>query len=417
LRRDTLLRALDGATRLIASSKSLGRAYAQAGIVPEQLLIESSGIDLRAMPARRASTSDGVVRFAMAASLAEHKGIQDLIEAAALLHADSSLRGRWRLTIAGMGQLQGDVETAIASGSVGNGVDYVGRLDRADVLSLMAASDVVILPSRWPENEPVVLLEGAAVGAALIATNVGGCPEMVHPGRSGELVPPQDPVALAAAMAAYVRAPAMAALHGAWNVDHRDDLDEAQTIATLQEQYAMAINAQVPNGERPPVVLCGGSPTPEIASLISHLHQVEPQGLRLRLLWQGWTQPEDWNQAVFYWDWGGRPEVRARALLAGLPVLAAADGTRAPGVIAYRSVLEAAAALVDWPRDRSLLSPLRRTGEVRLREFWRDAGPAPPSVQDGASQSAALGDDLAMRAAALARQHPGFAAALGAHAP
>lgn len=416
LRRDTLLRALDGATRLITSSRSLGCAYEQAGVVPEQLLVESSGIDLQAMP-RRAGKSDGVVRFAMAASLAAHKGIQDLIDAAALLHADSSLRGRWRLTIAGMGQLQGDVEAAIASGRVGDGVDYVGRLDRADVLSLMAESDVVILASRWPENEPVVLLEGAAVGAALIATDVGGSPEMVHPGRSGELVAPQDPVALAAAMAAYIRAPAIATLHGTWNADHRDGLDEAQTIATLQEQYAMAIKAQAPDGERPPVVLCGGSPTPEIASLISQLHRVEPNGLRLRLLWQGWTQPEDWSQAVFYWDWGGRPEMRARALLAGLPVLAADDGRRAPGVIGYRSLLEAAAALVDWPRDRSLLLPLRRSGEARLREFWRDAGPAPASLQDGTSQSAAIGEDLAMRAQALARRHPEFAAVLGAHAP
>lgn len=420
LRRDTLLRALDGAARLITSSESLGRAYAQAGIVPEQLMVVSSGIDVGSMPpipAPRTSAFDGVVRFAMAASLAEHKGIQDLIEAAALLHADPTLRGRWRLTIAGMGQLQGEVEAAIAGGRLGDGVDYVGRLDRADVLDLMAASDVVILTSRWPENEPVVLLEGAAVGAALIATNVGGCPEMIRPGRSGELVPPRDPVALAAAMAAYVRTPAIAALHGSWNADQRDRLDEARTIATLVEQYARAIDSPSPPGERPPVVLCGGTPTPEVVSLVSRLHLVEPEGHRLRLLWQGWTQPEDWQEAIFYWDWGGRPEMRARALLAGLPVLAAEDGTRAPGVIGYRSPIEVAAALVDWPRDRALLSPLRRSSEARLRAFWRDAGPSPASFRDVPPESTVIGEELAMRAAALARRHPAFAVALGSEIP
>lgn len=415
LRRDTLLRALDGATCLVASSESLGRAHEQAGIVPQQLRIVSSGIDLDAMPpvpVRRPSASDGVVRFALAASLAEHKGIHDLIEATALLHGDPALRGRWSLKVAGMGQLQGELEAAIASGRLGEDVDCLGRLERADVHALMAESDVVILTSRWSENEPVVLLEGAAVGAALIATDVGGCPEMIHPGRSGDLVPPRDPAALAGAMAAYVRAPALAALHGRWNADNRDRLDEAHAIATLLEQYALAIEAPAPAAERPPVVVCGGSPTPAIVSLVSRLHLVEPEGLRLRLLWQGWTHPEDWREAVFYWDWGGRPEMRARALLAGLPVLAAEDGTRAPGVVAYRSLLEAAAALVDWPRDRSLLSPLRRSGEARLREFWRDAGPALASLRSVPEESAAIGDDLAVRAEALAQRYPAFAAAM-----
>ncbi|MGD9882510.1 MAG: glycosyltransferase, partial [Reyranella sp.] len=323
LRRDTLLRALDGAHCLIAPSESLGRAYEQAGIVPRRLRIVSNGMDLDAlppMPVRRASASDGVVRFALAASLAEHKGIHDLIEATALLHGDPALRGRWQLTVAGTGQLQGDLEAAIASGRLGEGVNYVGQLDRADVHSLMAASDVVVLTSRWPENEPVVLLEGAAVGAALIATDVGGCPEMIHPGRSGELVPPRDPMALAGAMAAYVRAPALAALHGSWNADHRDRLDEAYTIAILLEQYAMAIKTPAPVAKRPPMVVCGGLPTPGTVSLVSRFHLVEPEGFRLRLLWQGWTHPEDWQEAAFYWDWGGRPEMRERALLAGLPV-------------------------------------------------------------------------------------------------
>jgi hypothetical protein len=51
-----------------------------------------------------------------------------------------------------------------------------------------------------------------------------------------------------------------------------------------------------------------------------------------------------------------------------------------------------------------------------LREFWRDAGPAPASLRSLPRESAAIGDDLVMRAEALARRHPQFAAALAATA-
>jgi glycosyltransferase involved in cell wall biosynthesis len=78
----------------------------------------------------------------------------------------------------------------------------LGPLDRGRVLELFAAADAVALSSAW-ENFPHALVEALAVGTPVIATRVGGVPEIVEDGVNGLLVPPGDPAALAAAIRRY----------------------------------------------------------------------------------------------------------------------------------------------------------------------------------------------------------------------
>jgi glycosyltransferase involved in cell wall biosynthesis len=81
-------------------------------------------------------------------------------------------------------------------------VRFLGPLSREGVLELFAAADASILSSAW-ENFPHTLVEALAVGTPVIATEVGGVPEIVEDGVNGLLVPPHDPGALAAAMRRY----------------------------------------------------------------------------------------------------------------------------------------------------------------------------------------------------------------------
>ena len=82
---------------------------------------------------------------------------------------------------------------------LGGRVEFLGGLSRDAVLRVFRAADAVLLSSRW-ENFPHVIVEALAVGTPVIASAVGGVPEVVRDGENGLLVPAGDPEALAVAI-------------------------------------------------------------------------------------------------------------------------------------------------------------------------------------------------------------------------
>jgi glycosyltransferase involved in cell wall biosynthesis len=77
----------------------------------------------------------------------------------------------------------------------------------ADGAAIADAADIVVVPSRWPDPFPTVVLEAMRAGTAVIASDHGGAPEMIADGVSGILVPPGDVVALADAIGRLIDAP------------------------------------------------------------------------------------------------------------------------------------------------------------------------------------------------------------------
>lgn len=102
-----------------------------------------------------------------------------------------------RLFIAGQGALKTKIERLVVELGLDDAVSFLGI--RKDVPELMNAADAYVMSSAW-EGFPLVLLEAAAVGLPIVATDVGGNREIVLNDQSGFLVPPQDPVSLAEAM-------------------------------------------------------------------------------------------------------------------------------------------------------------------------------------------------------------------------
>ncbi len=86
---------------------------------------------------------------------------------------------------------------------------------REDAANLLAEADLCVVPSVWQDALPLGVLEPMAAGRAVVATSVGGIPEMVIDGVTGLIVPPGDEAALAAAMVRVLRDPSLAAALGA----------------------------------------------------------------------------------------------------------------------------------------------------------------------------------------------------------
>ncbi len=78
---------------------------------------------------------------------------------------------------------------------------------RLDIMNLMSAFDVSVLPSTFVEGLPVVILEAMAVKKPVITTTIGGNPEIVLDGQTGTLVPPEDPDKLAEAIIYHLNHP------------------------------------------------------------------------------------------------------------------------------------------------------------------------------------------------------------------
>jgi glycosyltransferase involved in cell wall biosynthesis len=126
-----------------------------------------------------------------------------------LLRALSMLREegqrRWRLAIAG----RGGEEDALRRFAEENG--FADRLHllgyRADIPDLLAAADLYAMPSR-SEGLPLALIEAMFAACAVVATSVGGIPDVVASGEHGLLVPPDDASRLAGALSTLLRSPA-----------------------------------------------------------------------------------------------------------------------------------------------------------------------------------------------------------------
>jgi glycosyltransferase involved in cell wall biosynthesis len=129
------------------------------------------------------------------------KAIVYLSRALALLQKDTS---SFRLEIAGSGPERYALEREVQSHCLGNRVRFLGW--EADLMRLMAGWDIYVQPSV---GEPfgITALEAMAAGLPVVATRAGGLPELVEDGRTGWLVPPRDPGALADRLGALLLNP------------------------------------------------------------------------------------------------------------------------------------------------------------------------------------------------------------------
>lgn len=204
--------------RYVPVSDDLQRWLDQVvAIAPRKIALIKNGVDTErfATQAVEASASpwqagDFVIgTVARVQDVKHHKGlVQAFIELRALLPQHA---GRLRLSIIGDGPLLPSVKAQVAAAGLDDVVWLPGA--RSDIAALMHSFSLFALPSL-AEGTPVSLLEAMACGLPVVASNVGGIPEVIQDGEQGSLVPAADSAALAAAIARYVQDPALAARHG-----------------------------------------------------------------------------------------------------------------------------------------------------------------------------------------------------------
>ncbi len=197
--------SLPAADCVITVCEAFARELADLGVPRTRIAVRHNSISpeppptpaaTQAVRARLGVRADEAIVLAIG-RLSREKAHADLIAAFAHLqrtHAQLNAR----LIIIGDGPERPQLEAAAAACGVGARIVFTGQL--SDVRAYYAVSDVLALPSH-SEGSPYVLLEAMAAGLPVVATAVGGVPEMVTHEESALLVPAHAPQALAASIA------------------------------------------------------------------------------------------------------------------------------------------------------------------------------------------------------------------------
>jgi glycosyltransferase involved in cell wall biosynthesis len=201
------------ADRVITSGEAIRSLVVAAGVPPARVIAIPAGVDLAAY--RRAGRGAGVRRelglagpvIGSIAMFRGSKGHPHLLDAFARLRAQAP---GVRLLLVGDGVRRAWVQSLAVERGLGDEVIFTGF--RSDVPALLEAMDCFVLASTRTEGVPQSLLQAFAAEVPVVASAIGGIPEVVEDGVTGWLVPPGDDDALAAAIGRVLGDPAEAAL-------------------------------------------------------------------------------------------------------------------------------------------------------------------------------------------------------------
>jgi glycosyltransferase involved in cell wall biosynthesis len=180
------------------------------GVPPGRVVLVYNGIDL----ARFEGTSPGALQHALglpagtmvvfaSGRAMPYKGIPVLIQAAALMaQTDPEVH----FAYAGDGPAREEFEREVRSLGL-NRFHFLGK--RTDTAELLCSATVAVAPSVWAEAFGLTVVEAMAAGVPVVASAVGGIPELVDPDVTGILVPPGDAAALADALRRLIQDPAL----------------------------------------------------------------------------------------------------------------------------------------------------------------------------------------------------------------
>lgn len=224
--------------RVIFENPDNQAAFVRSGLVRlgGSSIVGGTGVDPEHF--RPAPEPSGIPVLLMPARMLWDKGVGDVVEAARILRSRGA---SVRFVLAGAadeGSLARISERQLRQWQADGLVEWIGHQD--DMAALFARAHVVTLASQGGEGLPRSLVEAAACGKPIVATDVDGCREVVRDGVNGFLVPPRNPGALASAIERLIGDPALRqamGLRGRRIVVERftDETINDQTLAVYRE--------------------------------------------------------------------------------------------------------------------------------------------------------------------------------------
>jgi len=198
-------RVLAHVDRVVSPSRFLRDRFVDHGLPAELIEYVPTGVDVRAFEGVTRMAAEKL-RVAFLGTLVPLKGALDLVQAWSEL--DPELRERGQLEIHGPDLHAPEYVAELTDAARAAGVKLTGPVAREDVPRMLSETDLLVVPSRWYENRPLVVLEAFATRTPLLVADLGGMAELVEDGVQGWRFPAGDVTALGARLASLLADPA-----------------------------------------------------------------------------------------------------------------------------------------------------------------------------------------------------------------
>lgn len=185
----------------VSPSRALAVDAIRFGLPADRVEVSGNGLELFEPPVK-SPRSDGPLRIGFIGTLIWHKGTHVLIEALGQLPVD-----RYLARIHGFLDWNPDYVAQLRRAAHGLPVEFAGGFGPGESARILAELDVVVVPSLWPENAPMVILEAFRAGVPVVAARVGGIPELISDGVWGATYEPHSAADLASELAKLISDP------------------------------------------------------------------------------------------------------------------------------------------------------------------------------------------------------------------
>jgi len=185
--------------RIVACSDEVANVLKKEfKISKDRIAILSNGIDFRRFDTLNLTTineidllAPDIVKIVVIGRLHPAKGHLDLIRAIAKL---KTVTTKFHVFLVGEGELKDEIITKCTENNISNFITLMGQ--RTDIPEILAKTDIFVMPSHW-EGLPMALLEAMAMSMPVIASRVGGIPDVIKDGFNGLLIDKSDDAELA----------------------------------------------------------------------------------------------------------------------------------------------------------------------------------------------------------------------------
>lgn len=295
MRQDFLAMQLEEVDAFISPSRYLANTYVSACIPKEKMHVIWNGIDVGKFSHIKKVPDPNHIRFTFIGYFGKHKGIHILLDALQYLNNKQKIT----INLIGDGELFTQYKNEVNDKNLRDIVKFWGKIKNIE--DAYAQTDVFVLPSIWPENQPVSITEAMSAGIPVIASNGGGIPELIEHGKTGFLFEMGNARDLAKKMSEFIEE------FGKIRVFGVNAFEKIKRV-TLENQVKKIIEVynQIPEKKRGisdnnTIIVCHGKHVDPMCADAMKIFSKNFSSRKIRFILSDWLYEDQLKTGTLFW--------------------------------------------------------------------------------------------------------------------